>query len=188
MKIVFRQTKLLMQLFIASESLFFVALIIAYIYFRNFSDTWEASTNYLNVKRTAIFSIFLFSSSGTITVAKYALENNKRKLLISSLILTILLGATFVFGQVTEYMDLYQQEVTIDQNIFGSAFFTLTGFHGFHVFLGLIILTIYLILTLLDVFRMRDPSSAFLAAEWYWHFVDVVWVFVFFIVYLMPLL
>ncbi len=188
MKVVYRQTKLLMQFFIASESLFFVALIIAYTYFRNFSDSWEDSSNFLNVKRTAIFSIFLFSSSGTIAMAKYALKRNKRKLLIWSLVFTILFGGIFIFGQATEYIDLYEQEVTIDQGIFGSAFFTLTGFHGIHVFLGLVLLLIYLILTLLNVFKTSDPSSAFLATEWYWHFVDIVWVFVFFIVYLIPLL
>ncbi|BDD12423.1 hypothetical protein FUAX_48550 (plasmid) [Fulvitalea axinellae] len=184
----YRQTRLLMQFFIASEALFFVALIVAYVYFRNLTDDWAESAKYLDIRRTGIFTIFLFSSSGTITVANWALRKQKRGVLVGALVVTIVFGAIFLAGQATEYYMLYERGVKISMNIFGSAFFTLTGFHGFHVFVGLIILSVFLTLVLLGSFKGNGPFSAFLATEWYWHFVDAVWVFVFFFVYLRPLL
>ena len=121
-------------------------------------------------------------------IANHALKKGNLPRLKLFLILTILLGATFLGGQMLEYSHLFAQEVTIDKDIFGSAFFTLTGFHGFHVFVGLIILSILSVFAFKGMLPKNEDSSFFLAAEWYWHFVDVVWVFVFFIVYLMPVL
>ena len=188
MSLRFKQNSMLIKLLLASEALFFVALIIGFVFFRNTTDNWNEYAKYVNVKRTSIFSLFLFSSSGTITLANRALKKNQRNTLIYSLSFTILLGAIFLFGQLTEYLDLFQKQVNINENIFGSVFFTLTGFHGFHVFIGLIILSIFLGLYLNGNYKIEAPSSFFLVTEWYWHFVDLVWVFVFFIVYLMPIL
>jgi heme/copper-type cytochrome/quinol oxidase subunit 3 len=83
---------------------------------------------------------------------------------------------------VVEYRDLYEQSITMSSSIFGSAFYTLTGFHTLHVAVGLVVLTV--IFTLMATNRLRCPSSGARAAEYYWHFVDVVWIVVFSIVYL----
>ena len=188
MTITFRQNSLLIKFLLASEALFFVALIIAFVYYRSYTETWESYTKFVNVQRTSMFSLFLFSSSGSVLLAKNALRNNNRSMVKVYITMTILLGFIFLIGQVTEYLELFTKQVTIDENIFGSAFFTLTGFHGFHVFIGLIILSIFLFLFSQKEYAIKEPSSFFLVTEWYWHFVDLVWVFVFFIVYLMPIL
>lgn len=175
-----------MQFFLASEALFFLALIIAFLYYRNFSSSWVDSTQYLDPSKTGLFTGLLLASSLCIAWAGKGMKQHNRKKIIGGLSLTILLGLIFLIGQGLEYARLIQSELTINQNIFGSAFFTLTGFHGFHVLLGVVVLSILLWLANSD--RLQDTSAAFTAAEWYWHFVDVVWIVVFSVVYLMPLL
>ena len=99
---------------------------------------------------------------------------------------TIALGATFLIGQLTEYAKLYSESTKINSpGEFGTTFFTLTGFHGFHVFVGLLALTCILLLS-----RDWRPGheSPVKSVGYYWHFVDGVWVFIFSIVYLRTLL
>ena len=97
--------------------------------------------------------------------------------------LTIVLGAVFLVGQLNEYWKLFQSGVDVGTNIFATTFFTLTGFHGLHVFIGLIALLIFLWLAWQGDFAAGQHGDAFQAAGYYWHFVDVVWVFVLFTVY-----
>ena len=181
------QVRLGIQFFLASEAFFFVALIIAFLYYRNFSEGWVNSTQYLDATKTGIFTFLLLSSSLSITWAAKGIAQQKRTKTISGLVLTLVLGIVFMIGQGLEYAKLIQSEMTISQNIFGSAFFTLTGFHGLHVLVGLVILSIMLWLAFTGRLN-KSTSSAFTATEWYWHFVDAVWIVVFFIVYLMPIL
>ena len=96
---------------------------------------------------------------------------------------TILLGAIFLFGQGMEWSALIKKNVTISSGLFGTTFFTLTGFHGFHVFVGLIMLSVLLGLALAGDFR-NQQSSAVETVSLYWHFVDAVWIVIFSIVYL----
>ncbi len=96
---------------------------------------------------------------------------------------TIGLGAIFLAGQGWEWYNLITQHITIGYSLFGTSFFTLTGFHGIHVTVGLILLGIVLILALLGDYH-GPHSRAVTAISTYWHFVDVVWVFIFTIVYL----
>ncbi|BDD06069.1 hypothetical protein AUTU_35520 [Aureibacter tunicatorum] len=186
----YKQSRLMIQLLLASEALFFAALIIAFVYFRNLSMDWSESSKHLQVERTGFFSIFLFASSGTIALWSNALRKGKDKLALIYLAITIVFGAVFLFGQATEYLNLFSEEVTIDKDIFGSAFFTLTGFHAFHVFVGLIILIVTWMLCRIFGYGVGNEQipPGMLVAEWYWHFVDVVWIFVFFFVYLKPLI
>jgi len=101
--------------------------------------------------------------------------------------LTIVLGIAFLGGQGMEYTNLaVNQHFTLSSSIFGSSFFTLTGFHGFHVTIGVIFLVIILIRALRGDFT-KDNHFAATAVELYWHFVDIVWIFVFTLVYLVPL-
>ena len=107
--------------------------------------------------------------------------------LIETLVATILLGGIFIVGQGLEYWTLFQGGVTVGLDLFATTFFTLTGFHGLHVCMGLIALMIVLGVAFARAFKKR-PLPALGPVGLYWHFVDVVWVLVFSIVYLWPLI
>jgi heme/copper-type cytochrome/quinol oxidase subunit 3 len=96
---------------------------------------------------------------------------------------TIILGATFIYGQGLEWKGLIDKNITISRNVFGTTFFTLTGFHGFHVCAGLIMLTLLLGLSLAGDFK-GPKSDAVECISIYWHFVDGVWIVVFSVIYL----
>jgi heme/copper-type cytochrome/quinol oxidase subunit 3 len=125
----------------------------------------------------------LFASSGTLWLSERDLDRGQHKAAVVWLACTIALGAVFMIGQGTEYFGLYQRGVGVATNLFATTFFTLTGFHGLHVTAGLVVLAITLMLALSRDFRGRS-SSLLRAVGVYWHFVDVVWLVVFSIVYL----
>tara|TARA_B100000700_G_scaffold24847_1_gene23992 strand:- start:401 stop:952 length:552 start_codon:yes stop_codon:yes gene_type:complete len=178
--------KLLMLIMIGSETFFFIALIIGYVYYRNFTEATDTVAQHLDAVRAGIFTLFLIASSGTLMISKRALNKENFKGFNIFLLLSIVLGIVFITGQVTEYIGLYQEQITLSKDVFGSSFFTLTGFHGFHVILGILALLILLIMSL---GKLRRVSIAgFGGVEVYWHFVDVVWLFVFYFVYITPLL
>jgi cytochrome c oxidase subunit 3 len=130
-----------------------------------------------------INTVILVTSSLTLTFAHWALKKNHRAPLQIWLAITVALGATFLTLQVVEYMHAYEElGLSLGSGIYGSTFFMLTGFHGAHVTMG----TIMLLVMLLRCFRGHftpDNHFAFEAASWYWHFVDVVWLFLFTFVY-----
>ncbi|MCG8672685.1 MAG: cytochrome c oxidase subunit 3 [Pseudomonadales bacterium] len=132
-----------------------------------------------------INTVLLVTSSFTLTWAHHALVKNERGKLIGNLIATLILGFVFLFLQVEEYIHAYTElGLTLDAGIYGSTFFMLTGFHGMHVTIGAIMLTVMLI-RILRGHLTSDNHFAFEAAAWYWHFVDVVWLFLFVVVYWM---
>lgn len=177
------KSKTMMLIFVGSESFFFLALIISYIYFSRPEGKLSSTAQYLDIVKTTIFSAFLFLSSLTVELAHKHLQKGNRKNLIIWLLLTIVLGLVFLIGQGFEYVGLYREQITISQNIFGSAFFTLTGFHGFHILLGLITLSIIAGLIGSQKYKAVE-NEAFESVTVYWHFVDAVWVVVFSVVYL----
>ncbi|MDU0353258.1 cytochrome c oxidase subunit 3 [Paraglaciecola aquimarina] len=132
-----------------------------------------------------INTIILLVSSVTCHIAHVALENNQRAKLKLWLSITVILGCIFLVLQVEEYIHAYtEMGLTLESGIYGNTFFMLTGFHGFHVTLG----TVILFIMLLRVFKghfTADNHFAFQAGSWYWHFVDVVWVLLFFFVYIL---
>lgn len=130
-----------------------------------------------------INTLILLCSSITIHFAHTAIEQGKRTQLKAMLASTILLGAIFLALQVEEYIYAYQElGLTLESGIYGNTFFLLTGFHGMHVTLGAIILTIVFLRILKGHFTQKQ-HFAFQAAAWYWHFVDVVWLCLFVFVY-----
>jgi cytochrome c oxidase subunit 3 len=130
-------------------------------------------------------TILLLSSSVTAHFAHVALEQNKRPRLKLFLGMTIVLGMSFLFFQVEEYRHAYtEMNLRLDSGIYGSTFFMLTGFHGFHVTLGTIMLLVVFLRVLKGHFTPEN-HFAFKAASWYWHFVDVVWVMLFLFVYIL---
>jgi cytochrome c oxidase subunit 3 len=130
-------------------------------------------------------TLILLSSGVTVTVAHHALKAGRRGTLLWFLGFTILLGASFLYFQGTEYLEAYREmNLTLGSGIYGSTFFMLTGFHGAHVTLGTIMLSIIWLRCLKGHFS-RDDHFAFEAVAWYWHFVDVVWLGLFLFVYVL---
>ncbi|MDB5220996.1 MAG: cytochrome c oxidase, subunit [Myxococcaceae bacterium] len=170
--------------FIVSETGFFIILIITYVFF---NTSTKAAAAHLDVTTTAAFSACLFASSFTIRMSEKGLASGRRGAFRGWLFATLVLGAVFMAGQGREYQKLFASGLSVDSSLFASTFFTLTGFHGLHVTLGLLALGVLFGLALAGDFTGRQ-SSAFKAVGLYWHFVDAVWVAVFSIVYLRNLL
>jgi len=197
-----------MSWFIFSEVMFFAAFFGALFYARvyslpwlgdpenkllwpDFAAHWPSSGPYLPKEFSpmhawgipAINTLLLLSSGVTVTWAHWALKKNDRRNLILGLFLTILLGGIFLFLQAFEYAHAYSElNLKMTTGVFGSTFFMLTGFHGFHVTLGVTMLTVILFRCVAGHFR-PDHHFGFEAVSWYWHFVDVVWLLLFVFVY-----
>jgi heme/copper-type cytochrome/quinol oxidase subunit 3 len=170
--------------FIVSEAAFFAVLILAYLFY-NATPRAGPSAHDLNLAKTSLFSLCLFASSFTIWCSEASLNQGKQRAMRAWLAATILLGGVFLVGQGLEYGTLFKNGASVNVNLFATTFFTLTGFHGLHVCVGLIALLIVLGLTLAADFTRR-PSPALKAVALYWHFVDGVWLVVFSTIYLLP--
>jgi len=128
-------------------------------------------------------TLILLTSGLTITLAHHALKNEHRKLLVLWLAATVALGFTFIGFQAYEYYEAYSElGLTLGSGIYGATFFMLTGFHGMHVTLGAIMLTVIMFRCIKGHFK-PNHHFAFEAVAWYWHFVDVVWLGLFIFVY-----
>ncbi len=197
-----------MSWFIFSEVMFFAAFFGALFYIRNLSvpelgapdskllwpsymSAWPTVGPYIKAQFTPmgaigiplLNTIILLTSGVTLTIAHHALKAGNRAQLKLWLFLTIALGFTFLGFQAFEYHHAYTEfNLKLTSGVYGSTFFMLTGFHGFHVTIGAIMLTVMLF----RVFRGHFDAEhhfAFEAAAWYWHFVDVVWLLLFVMVY-----
>ncbi|HEX8969651.1 MAG TPA: cytochrome c oxidase subunit I [Chloroflexota bacterium] len=171
--------------FIFSEATFFGALIVAFLEYRTRSP--GPGPRDLDVPRTLLFSVFLFASSATVYFAERRLARGDRRGFAWFWSASIVLGALFLIGQLTEYARLYADGITIGSNLFTSAFFTLTGFHGLHVTIGLIALAVIGVLARAGDFAGGRHRLAVDTVSIYWHFVDGVWVIIFSLVYLLGL-
>jgi cytochrome c oxidase subunit 3 len=201
-----------MSWFIFSEVMFFAAFFGALFYTRVISVPWlaEGETGHLlwegfkatwptagpglaadGLKFTpmeawglpAINTLLLLTSGVTVTWAHWGLKKNKRGQLIIGLAMTVALGITFLSLQAYEYHHAYtEMGLTLGAGVYGATFFMLTGFHGFHVMIGTIMLIVMLLRSMAGHFT-ADHHFAFEAVSWYWHFVDVVWVLLFILVY-----
>ena len=128
-------------------------------------------------------TILLVTSGIWLTIAHHALRANHRSKALFWLVMTLLFGFTFVGVQAYEYMHAYSDlNLKLSSGIFGSTFFMLTGFHGFHVLVGALMLTVVTLRLARGHFK-PDHHFAFEAAAWYWHFVDVVWIGLYVVVY-----
>jgi len=187
-----------MLLFIASEVMFFVAWFWAFFDASLFPGLAHlpsraaATGGIWPPQGTVVFDAFhlpllntliLLTSGTTVTWAHHALLQNDRRGLIWGLALTIVLGVTFTCVQAYEYGHAaFAFAAAHGGNIYGSTFFMATGFHGFHVIVGTIFLTVCFVRALRGDFTPRQHFG-FEAAAWYWHFVDVVWLFLFVCIY-----
>lgn len=131
----------------------------------------------------AVNTLLLLSSAVAVTFAHWGLLKNRRRQLTRGIVVTIMLGLTFLMLQAFEYTEAYtHMNLKLSSGIYGSTFFMLTGFHAAHVTIGLTMLTVILIRCLKGHFDAQH-AFAFEAVSWYWHFVDVVWLFLFIFVY-----
>ena len=171
-------------LFVASECVFFAALFGVYFTVRAQADVWppeELGVESLEVLLPAIFTSFLILSSVTMQFAVAAVRRGDRRTMLRFLKLTLLLGTVFLSGQAYEYSQL---GFSIHDHVYGSTFFTMTGFHGAHVAGGLVF--IYLMLARGWQGQLtRTDHSALEGCAIYWHFVDIVWIGLFATLYLL---
>ena len=181
-----RGLRLGMVLFIISEVMFFFAFFWAFFHSSlvpspSIGGVWPpASILPINSVGIPLTNTFLLLSSGaTVTWAHHAITSRSKKQSVIALLLTILLAIVFTILQVLEYCEA---AFTISDSVFGSCFYLSTGFHGFHVFIGTICLLVSLIRLVLSHFT-ESHHFGFESAVWYWHFVDVVWLFLFIAIY-----
>ncbi len=171
-----------MLLFIASEIMFFAGLFGAYFTFRGLAVTWPPEGFDLEaVPLPLVLTIVLVSSSFTMQYATISIRRGNRKAMNRALAVTLVLGSLFLLGQLFDYANL---PFGINSGIYGSLFFTMTGFHGAHVFGGAIGLAVVLSRGVTGQFSARH-HVAVEAVHYYWHFVDVVWIFLFTTLYLL---
>ena len=176
-----------MKLFIISEIMFFFAFFWAFFYSAISPSIWIGGVwppkgiNPLNPWGLPLLNTVLLLSSGvSLTWAHKSFQSGHRYIVIRGLCLTVLLGFLFTLCQVYEYK---LADFTINDGIYGSVFYLATGFHGFHVVMGTILLLVCLIRILRNHFS-RTHHLGFECAAWYWHFVDVVWIFLWLWIYL----
>jgi cytochrome c oxidase subunit III len=198
-----------MSWFIFSEVMFFAAFFGALFYMRvlsvpwlasgdtmeqlwpGFSAQWPATGPYIEDTFTtmgawgipAINTLILLTSGATVTWAHWGLKKNSRSHLIWGLVATVALGIIFLSLQAYEYVHAYRDlNLTLSMGAYGATFFMLTGFHGFHVTVGTIMLIVILGRAISGHFT-ADHHFGFEGVSWYWHFVDVVWLLLFILVY-----
>ena len=170
--------------FIGSECLFFASLISTYLVYHGQSMSGPTAGETLEIPLvTAGTAVLLFSSFFVVLALSGAQRGNRRSMLFW-LSLTVLAGASFVGMQVYEFTHFVHEGLTLKTNLFGATFYTLTGFHGTHVTIGVIWLATLLVLAIRGKLTPDKALNLEIAAL-YWHFVDVVWIVTFPVVYLM---
>jgi heme/copper-type cytochrome/quinol oxidase subunit 3 len=173
--------KLGMWLFLASEVMFFGGLIGTFLHYKATLPSPESAL--LDTMLVGINTFILITSSLMVVLGLDAIQRGRRRGLIFFLGLTALLGATFLGGQAYEFVSLARHGVTLQSSVFGSSFYTLTGFHGLHVLIGVV----WALATMVKAARGSYSAQEHGGVEafgLYWHFVDVVWIVLFTIIYL----
>jgi heme/copper-type cytochrome/quinol oxidase subunit 3 len=170
-------TKLAMWVFLGSDCLLFGALISTYLLLRH------RSVEGLGIPFTSVSSFVLLMSSLTMALAVASITRGDVRRNRVWLVTTAMLGATFIGGQVYEFTTFYREGLGYTTNIFGSAFYTLTGFHGVHVSVGIIMLMSLFVMSVRGNLGPERAETVEIVGL-YWHFVDIVWILIFTVVYL----
>jgi heme/copper-type cytochrome/quinol oxidase subunit 3 len=177
--------KLGFWIFLGSETLFFGSLISTYMVYKHESVVGPHPTEILNIPLTSISTFVLLMSSLAVVIALDALQRGLRSRALFWIMAVVVLGSMFLGFQAYEFTHFYHEGLTLQTNLFGSTFFVLTGFHGVHVTVGVLML-----LSLVGMSFARrlpdDPSFPIEMVGLYWHFVDIVWIVIFTVVYLVP--
>jgi cytochrome c oxidase subunit III len=174
-----------MVLFIASEVMFFGGLFGAYFTIRSAAPEWPPpDTPHLSAAYAAVLTAILVTSSVTMQLGVWAIRQNHQRRLLLWLAVSLVLGAIFLTMQALEYANLIEEGMTLSSGVFGSTFYTLTGFHGAHVAGGAAFILIVLLRARSGQFTARYHDTVEMAS-YYWHFVDVVWIGLFSTIYLL---
>ncbi|NDH48085.1 MAG: cytochrome oxidase subunit III [Acidimicrobiia bacterium] len=177
--------KMAMWMFLGSECLLFGGLISTYMLYKGRVNSGPQPDQIFDIPFTSVSSFVLLMSSLTMVLAVSAAQRKDDRNTNLWLTITALLGATFVGGQVYEFTAFYREGLGFTTSLFGSSFYTLTGFHGVHVTVGIIMLMALVGM----ISRDRIPGNKAETVELiglYWHFVDIVWIVIFTLVYLIP--
>jgi heme/copper-type cytochrome/quinol oxidase subunit 3 len=182
-----------MWVFLASDCMFFGSLIATYLIYRGRAEELFLAgqgkgplpDEILDIPYTSVSAFVLLMSSLTMVLALAAVQKGDIRNTRVWLFATALLGSIFVGGQVYEFTHFYHEGLGFTTNMFGTTFFTLTGFHGTHVTIGIIMLVSLLVLSLRGGVTQRDAMNVEIIGL-YWHFVDIVWIIIFTLVYLIP--
>ena len=177
--------KLAMWLFLGSECLLFGGLISTYMLYRGRVERGPTPDQIYNIPFTSVSSFVLLMSSLTMVLAVSSSKRHDERNAQLWLVVTALLGATFVGGQVYEFTEFYKEGLGFTTSLFSSSFYTLTGFHGVHVTVGIVML-----MALRGMLARNrvvgEKSEVVELIGLYWHFVDIVWIVIFTLVYLIP--
>ena len=175
--------KMLMWVFLGSDCLFFASLIATYMVYRGQSLTGPYPVDIIDVPLTTVSTFVLLMSSFAMVQALAATNDNRKNAIVGWLLATAFLGSIFIGFQIYEFNAFKNEGLTLGGNLFGATFFTLTGFHGAHVTLGII----WLVGTAIVGAKGRLGPDTALDVELlglYWHFVDIVWIVIFTLLYL----
>ncbi len=175
--------KLLMWLFLASDCLFFGSFIAAYLLYRGRSVVGPYPEDLFDIPFTSVSAFILLMSSVTMVLALAAIQRGNVRNMRIWLFTTAILGTLFIAGQVFEFTEVNHEGLSLSTNLFGTTFFVLTGFHGAHVTVGVLILMSLFVVSMRGGIQQKD-SLAIELAGLYWHFVDIVWIVIFTLVYL----
>ena len=167
-------------LFLGSELMFFAALFAMYFTLRSQGSAWPPPGTNLDLLEPSIFTAILVSSSGTMQMAVRSIRAGDRRGMRRWILITMLLGIVFLGGQAHGYA---KANFNIGSSAYGSAFYTMTGFHALHVFAGLILMLVLLGRAAAGAYSVEDHAGVEVVA-YYWHFVDVVWVGLYSAIYL----
>jgi cytochrome c oxidase subunit III len=189
--------KMLWWAFLGSDCMFFGSLIGTYLVYKGRSPVGpfphrtimpdgKVVEGILNIPVTSVSSFVLLMSSLAMVLALSGFTENKLGKGRFWLLITVLFGSTFLGFQAYEFTEFYLKGLTLQRNLFGATFFTLTGFHGAHVTVGVIWLTSILVWSVLRGGLTRTNAINLEIAGLYWHFVDVVWIAIFTLLYLIP--
>lgn len=170
---------------LSSELMFFAALFAMYLTSKSVNpEVWAEQSPLLNLRFAAVNTTILVLSSVTCQLGVFAAERGDVHKLRVWFTITLLMGTTFVLGQVYEYIGLIREGVTLPGSPFGSVFYLTTGFHGLHVTFGLVAFLFILVRTYYVKRFNHQQATAAIVVSYYWHFVDVVWVGLFTMIYL----
>jgi heme/copper-type cytochrome/quinol oxidase subunit 3 len=175
--------KLAIWVFLASESMFFAAIITTFVIYRDRSTSGPGPHQVLTLLVPLVMTVVLLSSSVTMVQALQSVREGDRTRMWQFLLVTALLGLVFLVLKGNEYVHLFGEGVTPSSNIFGSVYFTVTGLHALHVIIGII----WIVAVVAKAWRGAFSATNYLPVEMvglYWHFVDLVWVLIFMVVYL----
>jgi heme/copper-type cytochrome/quinol oxidase subunit 3 len=178
--------KMAMWAFLGSECLFFGSLISTYLLYRNRVLEGPRPHEIYDIPYTSVSSFVLLMSSLTMVLALAAIQRGDQRGLRVWLLATAMLGIVFIGGQIYEFTTFVDEGLKLSTSTFGSSFFVMTGFHGAHVTVGIFMLLALVGMSLFGKLDVVDGPRRVELIGLYWHFVDIVWIVIFTVVYLIP--